>query len=303
MKVVFDGVPPDLHTGIEEEIRVQLNSALGSRDPPMIGQFVVTLDFAGFVQRNSPYHSDRVYDPAHDHGIAVARTLPMMEEGELRFVVVIDARRLSLARENRIGRMAVYTHELRHVVDFQCRSTIDGHGWITDVPQQTEEILFENAWKIACEYSGERCAGELLAHVASKLDGTVAFGTTIGLLQTLGTLLSGLEDYLNDNASRVQPRPAERRRDPRCQRNTGPVYPDALRLRLRDRRHRFPESGAGWRSSNGRQISGASSPPGGHTCMTCRNATTENRITRTPRSSCETWGLRSVGYWRHAVCG
>jgi hypothetical protein len=128
----------------------------------VIDQVIVAADFSRAVKDHLGPSEGRTYDPIHDYGRAVAKTLPKVENGQLRFALIFDARMFS---DTTVGgviyRQYLVIHELSHIAN-GLRRFKNASELRQAEPRDETGHLAENAWSLWEEYCAERSAAEVV---------------------------------------------------------------------------------------------------------------------------------------------
>lgn len=77
---------------------------------------IVTREFTTAVRQFIPIEAGEEYDPVHEYGTAMAKTIPLVRDHQLRFVIIFDSR--IIANRTRLDRNTLVLHELVHVKNY-----------------------------------------------------------------------------------------------------------------------------------------------------------------------------------------
>lgn len=196
----LEGVSAEKRESAEKELRSILRMFFGSEDPESIKSLIIAEDFASKVHNLSPRGEERKYNPVHGYGVAIAKTIPILEDNTLKFHIIIDGKICGTwMPEQYLWRLGIIGHELLHVHNDLWRSKTEGISWLFTEPSKKYERLYELAWIIWGEYFCEKSLGEAFFTTAKELGGHVTFDATLGHLETLKEHLVSLRSYLAEN--------------------------------------------------------------------------------------------------------
>jgi hypothetical protein len=182
--------------GVDENKKQQLLSMLQRliervpNDNP-ITKVIVTADFGAMVRHLIPAESGEEYDPIHEYGAAVAKTIDSIHNDHLRFVIVFDA---SNFKEISVHAFAVVIHELVHVEQFLLKFKSIGRDMylrrknaLALARGSKLDTLLELSSVICEEYDAERYSWEIVMDICKSVDpqtellpgGTMAFADDV----------------------------------------------------------------------------------------------------------------------------
>jgi len=190
---------------IETEIGNALKVFFEGRKNP-VKRIVVAKDFNEIVKKflGKSSWEQRDYNQVHEYGVAVAKTMPEIQNGEISFNLIMDRRLFQrLDYVGRLDRMGTFIHEFTHMLDDKLRFDSVGKKGFDSVSKVKKEMLFHNAWVIWQEYHAERNVFEIFEAVRSE---KIEFEYTPKLdhLETLKEFLSSLQRFLQENISKFR---------------------------------------------------------------------------------------------------
>ncbi len=185
-----------LHGEKAEEILVSLDRLVQESGlEHAIQKVIVTPDFAEAVKASLPEEKGESYDPVHDYGVAMGKTIPLFIDGHLQYVIVFDTRVFEGEGVSRLIAMRYYViHELSHVKNGLVRH--ESTGWDPTTDRHEGEFLLENAWSIWEEYRAERTAAEIILDaVKAAAQGAEAEITPSFTLDFVEDVLRRLDEF------------------------------------------------------------------------------------------------------------
>jgi hypothetical protein len=198
-----EGIPEGGKGRVIEEVanRIQ-ESGLGE----FIADVVIASDFRAAVERVQGRSSAERYDPVHDYGRAIAKTIPALREGQISFSIVFDVGLFLTPRdEGFLDRQYFILHELGHVRN--------GAVKFKNLPEPTPgtagnkaELQRENAWRVWEEYYSERNAAETIAGVCKAVSpgAEVGFALTLEHADAVLAFLEGFGAFVRDRIRRFR---------------------------------------------------------------------------------------------------
>ena len=192
-----EGIPEGDKARVTEEVanRIQ-ESGLAN----FITKVVIASDFGAAVERIQGQDDAQPYNPVHDYGRAVAKTIHSVRGGQISFSIVFDARLFSTSKdEGFLDRQYFIFHELGHVRNGVLR--------FKNLPEPSPgpagnkaELQRENAWRIWEEYYSERSAAETIAGVCQAVSPgiEVGFAATLHHADQVLTYLDGFGTFVRD---------------------------------------------------------------------------------------------------------
>jgi hypothetical protein len=204
-EICLEGIEDNEKDQLETEIKDALGIFFENRKNP-VRRIVVGKDFnetvIRYLDESSREKAD--YNQAHEYGVAVAKTIPEFQNGEISFNVILDKilfQRLdSVGRLDRIG---TFIHEFTHAVDDMLMFNSIGEERFRSVPKLKKEYLFHNAWVIWQEYHAERYVIEVYEALQSE-EMKFEYTPKLGNLKKLKELLENLPKFLQENISKFR---------------------------------------------------------------------------------------------------
>jgi hypothetical protein len=192
-----EGIPDGDKARVTEEVvsRIQ-ESGLAS----FIAKVVIASDLGAAIERIQGQAGAELYNPVHDYGRAIAKTMHAVRDGQISFSIVFDARLFSTSKdEGFLDRQYFIFHELGHVRNGVLR--------FRNLPEpgpgpagNKAELQRENAWRIWEEYYSERSAAETIARVCQAVSPgiEVGFAATLDHADQVLTFLDGFGTFVRD---------------------------------------------------------------------------------------------------------
>jgi len=157
-------------------------------------RIVIASDFAAAAKRFLPAQQAADYDPQHEYGRAIAKTISHVEGGRLSFTIVFDASLfVDPANTRALDRHYYVIHELVHVQNGWLKYRNTGRDPNTS-PTGKAEYFTENGWRIWEEYCSERLAAEAIAGAAKSIDPHTELGFAF-TIDFANDALRGLDDF------------------------------------------------------------------------------------------------------------
>jgi hypothetical protein len=186
---------------LEKEMAELIESAFG-KDIPTI-KIVVTSDFEASVRKLVPEESGEKYRAHHGYAIAYAKTIPQLENNQLHFVIIFDARLFNdMSTRFVLARQAKIIHELVHVRNGLLRFQSVGASFFTK-PQSKLDIGRANAWGIWEDYEAERTVADVLTRGVDQ-DATIHFNETLGFADDVIKDLQVFESFMVESVRDFQ---------------------------------------------------------------------------------------------------
>jgi hypothetical protein len=130
---------------LQAELRSLIEPAFHDKN----ARIIVTPGFTATVRSFEPEESGEEYNPVHEYGTAFAKTIPLVRDDNLSFVIIFDARIFADLREQTVAdRYAIVLHELVHVKNGLLKFASIGKDPFIRRPEKKWEILLENSWVI-----------------------------------------------------------------------------------------------------------------------------------------------------------
>lgn len=184
---------------ILKELEQMISKAF--EDDP-IAEVIVATDFGKAVVEHSPSGENARYDPVHDYGVAVAKTIPVSTDDELRFIIIFDVRLFAdLSGIGSLVRNGKIVHEMVHVKNGLMRFRQLGKAAFIKIPKAKSETLVENAWRLWEEYDAERTVAEMIDS-AAKLIGNVTrvdYNETLTFAEDTKTKIAEFGPFLTES--------------------------------------------------------------------------------------------------------
>jgi hypothetical protein len=170
------------------------------RDNP-ITRVIITREFAASVRQFMPVESGEEYDPAHEYGTAIAKTIPVIRGDHIGFVIIFDARIFAdLSAATAVDREAKVIHELVHVKNGLLQFANIGKGAFVRTGTK-RAMLMANSWAIWEEYDAERYVAERLVTAYKSINPAVKvkFNLTLGFADDVVKMLHDFHGFLLGN--------------------------------------------------------------------------------------------------------
>lgn len=202
-KINVEGVNESKRKKAESEIRKALDFFKKCRNP--IDKVIVTNDFNATVRNflsNSGIFSlyKSSYEQTHEYGIAYAKTIPCVRDGELLFNLILDGKIVGNWLENQqLDRRAMFCHEFIHMLDDELRFKAVGEEQFVSEPKGYDKYLFHNSWIFWQEYHAEREVLEVFEKVAEERSIQFDYSPKLSHFESLIPLLSDLPSYLRSS--------------------------------------------------------------------------------------------------------
>jgi len=190
---------------IETEIKDALRIFFKNRENP-VEKIVVAEDFNETVRKilHKSSWEKRDYNQLHEYGVALAKTIPEFENGEISFNLILDRRLFQrLDYVGRFDRLGLFIHEFTHMVDDKLRFDSVGQKEFRAVPKSKKETLFKVGWIIWQEYHAERIVLEIYEAIRNEKI-TFEYKPKLGNFETLKENLSSLPKFLQGNISKFR---------------------------------------------------------------------------------------------------
>jgi hypothetical protein len=171
-----------------------------------IDSVCVASDFQNSARRFLPEGERDSYNPIHDYGIAVAKTIPYQKNSELRFAIIFDSRVFNPRNMNEIDMTMKISHELTHVKNGVLRFQAVGPDRYFGNPKGKKEFLLENAWRLWEEYDSERFIAETVVAAVNSLssDAKVEFNHNLSLSDDAIAKLKEFEPFVEESVRRFR---------------------------------------------------------------------------------------------------
>ena len=140
---------------------------------------VIASDFGAAVRDHLPETEGERYDPIHQYGAAVGKTIPRIVDDQLRFVIVFDrAIFADMSPKALLDRQYWVVHELSHVKNALLRFRHTQRDPYVQ-PRNKEEYLFESASGLWEEYCAERTAADSVLELVRTVSDTAELGFSL----------------------------------------------------------------------------------------------------------------------------
>jgi hypothetical protein len=178
-------------------------------DKPSLN-IIVALSFEAAVRKFVPYETGVEYEANHGYGIAEAKTIPLLEDDHLRFVIIFDAKVFKdMSQLSFLGRCAIIIHELVHVrIDLLRFQAIGALSFFAH-PHSKMEFARHNAVVFWEEYDVERTVANLLITAITKAfkspkNEIVQFTEIMGFADDILRDLQSYESILVESVQKFQ---------------------------------------------------------------------------------------------------
>lgn len=208
LTIEVEGVTEDKRDTAEKEIKRFFGPSVES-DPEIDLAVLIPKDFDAKVTEvlQSERGVSLPYSARREEVIAVGKTIPLLRDGELSFVVIFNATALGRWEEELLGwRHLLYSHELSHVLDEILISRSMGIEKFLSEPETKREIFLRLAQNVYMEYRAERWSLETFQEILRDR-GTEIDATQTGhesYVDSFASLLQGLPDFVNDKITGFQ---------------------------------------------------------------------------------------------------
>jgi hypothetical protein len=197
-QIILEGVDENRKEEAETEIREIINAVFQNTENH-VDTINVTRKFRETI-RDLVKNSEKDYDPHHEYGTAFAKTIPILKEEKLAYIIVLDGNFVGeWKEEQKVFRLTTLAHELVHVADgFRRWLKIGTESFFAESAGK-QGWLIHNALIIWEEYDANRLVEEMIEDVAKKLGGKVNNDLILGHARQLRTLLEGIHDFVRQS--------------------------------------------------------------------------------------------------------
>jgi hypothetical protein len=171
-----------------------------------IDTIVVAADFQASAKKYLSLEEKESYNPIHDYGVAVAKTIPYRKDSDIGFAIIFDSRVFNPRAMNEIGMTMQLSHELTHAKNGIIRFKAVGADRYFRKPNGKEEFLVENAWRLWEEYDAERFISEVLVTAVKSLsnEAMVEFNHNLTLADDALAKLKDFEPFVEESIRRFR---------------------------------------------------------------------------------------------------
>jgi hypothetical protein len=165
--------------------------------------FIVALNLENAVRRFVPYETGVEYTANRGYDIVLGKTIPLLENGHLRFVIILDANIFKdMSPASSLRRWEVIVHELCHVRIDLSRFRATGTLVAFTTPHSKMEIAKRNGEILWEEYAVERSVANWKVTVTAEskfqYNMAVLFGDAIGFADDVLRDLQSYETILRE---------------------------------------------------------------------------------------------------------
>jgi hypothetical protein len=197
-----------------EKLRSEISSLVDrfvTDSSSQIEKIILAADFQNAVKENL-HGQENGYNPIHDYGIAVAKTIPYLSDNEPRYVIVFDLRIfnevLGAQLESFVDRQSKVIHELIHIKNFKLLfNSLENPDDFLREPSGKSETMVVNAWRLWQEYDSERTVAEILddaIKAATSQSSTIDFNYSLRMADDALTRLNEIGPFIRDRIRRFR---------------------------------------------------------------------------------------------------
>ncbi len=198
----------DVSEDLREKVVGELLRIIGASDlDETIRKVVVAADFGEAVRNHLTGSEREAYNPVHQYGVAKGKTIPILDDDQLGFVIVLDARLFAdMGAAKFLDRQYDVAHELSHVRNMFLRFQSAGELGPAQASRNKEQYLFEMAWDIWEEYRAERTAADWVRELVRTVSETaeLGFNFTVGHADDVLRRLREFGPFLRENIPRYR---------------------------------------------------------------------------------------------------
>lgn len=200
-EIDVEGVIPERREEAASELQNMLHNFLDQAKGKINARIIVARDFAQTVEsfRQNSLKGEFPYDPKRSETISCAKTMPYVQNGELKFAIVMDGKILgNWKEEQKYTRMVKLIHEFIHVIDNKALYDRLGAEAFFKEPNTVEEWMISLAHDVWMEYHAERFVYQTFEEFVRKSwqEASINYGPIYGYVDSFFNILSKLPSFL-----------------------------------------------------------------------------------------------------------